>query len=103
MTDSDDRDLRIADSRTTESSRASVRQLARPLATPSTPVSYPTQDNLALAPQVQLRERAVVNDEKSSRYQITTLHPTTYSEARAIGEHFRDGCRDHEPDRDGRG
>jgi cell division inhibitor SepF len=25
------------------------------------------------------------------RYQITTLHPTTYREARTIGEHFRDG------------
>jgi cell division inhibitor SepF len=76
--------------------RASVRQLGRPapVATPTptpAPVTYPTQDNLALAPQVQLRERAVVNDEKSRRYQITTLHPTTYNEARAIGEHFRDG------------
>ena len=99
MTDSDDRaaerELRMAETRTTESSRASVRQLARPVASPATastpPVSYPTHDNLALAPQVQLRERAVVNDEKSRRYQITTLHPTTYSEARAIGEHFRDG------------
>ena len=28
---------------------------------------------------------------RSQRYQITTLHPTTYSEARTIGEHFRDG------------
>jgi cell division inhibitor SepF len=70
--------------------RASVRQLGRPAAT-TPPVTYPTQDNLALAPQVQLRERAVVNDEKSRRYQITTLHPTSYSEARAIGEHFREG------------
>ena len=25
------------------------------------------------------------------RYQITTLHPTTYREARTIGEHFREG------------
>ena len=29
--------------------------------------------------------------EEERRYQITTLHPTTYSEARTIGEHFRDG------------
>jgi cell division inhibitor SepF len=99
----DERDARLADSRATDSSRperASVRQLARPSSLPgfSTSgssgggsLSYPTQDSLALAPQVQLRERAVVNDEKSRRYQITTLHPTTYNEARAIGEHFRDG------------
>jgi cell division inhibitor SepF len=52
--------------------------------------SYHTRDNLALAPQVQLGERAVVADEEQ-RYQITTLHPTTYREARTIGEHFRDG------------
>jgi cell division inhibitor SepF len=49
-----------------------------------------TRDNLALAPQVQVRERAVVAEEEQ-RYQITTLHPTTYREARTIGEHFRDG------------
>jgi cell division inhibitor SepF len=73
--------------------RASVRQLARPSgpSTGSTALSYPIQDNLALAPQVQLRERAVVSDDKTRRPQITTLHPTTYSEARAIGERFRDG------------
>jgi cell division inhibitor SepF len=80
--------------------RAAVRPLARP-GTPVSPapvsspatLSYPTQDNLALAPQVQLRERAVVPDERdrSRRPQITTLHPTSYSEARAIGEQFRDG------------
>jgi FtsZ-interacting cell division protein YlmF len=57
--------------------------------TPST--SFPTRDNLALAPQVQLRERAVVNDESARQHQITTLHLTSYSEARTIGEHFRDG------------
>jgi cell division inhibitor SepF len=57
----------------------------------SGPTSFPTQDNLALAPQVQLRERAVVSDDSARRHQITTLHPTTYSEARTIGEHFRDG------------
>jgi cell division inhibitor SepF len=70
--------------------RASVRPLARPGATAAS-TTYPTQDNLALAPQVQLRERAVVPEEPERRYQITTLHPTTYSEARTIGEHFRDG------------
>ena len=56
------------------------------------PVSYPTRDNLALAPQPQTRERPVVDGrDDEQRYQITTLHPTTYSEARTIGEHFRDG------------
>ena len=30
-------------------------------------------------------------EEDDRRYQITTLHPTTYNEARTIGEHFRDG------------
>jgi cell division inhibitor SepF len=69
---------------------AGVRSITRPLdAVPAT-TSYPTRDNLALAPQVQLRERAVVAEE-DQRYQITTLHPTTYREARTIGEHFRDG------------
>jgi cell division inhibitor SepF len=70
--------------------RASVRPLVRP-STGSTALSFPTQDNLALAPQVQLRERGVVSEDTSRRYQITTLHPTSYSEARAIGEQFRDG------------
>jgi cell division inhibitor SepF len=58
---------------------------------PTGTTSFPTQDNLALAPQVQLRERAVVSDDSARRHQITTLHPTTYSEARTIGEHFREG------------
>lgn len=53
--------------------------------------SFPTRDNLALAPQFQLREHAVVAEEEDQRYQITTLHPTTYREARTIGEHYRDG------------
>lgn len=71
--------------------RGSVRQLSRATPAPPGQTTYPTQDNLALAPQVQLRERAVVSEDKSRRYQITTLHPTTYGEARTIGEHFRDG------------
>ena len=65
--------------------RASVRSITR--STPSEPV-YPTRDNLALAPQTQVHQRTV---EEEQRYQITTLHPTTYREARTIGEHFRDG------------
>jgi cell division inhibitor SepF len=69
--------------------RTAVRPLGR--SGSQTMSAYPTRDNLALAPQVQLRERAVVNEEEERRYQITTLHPTTYNEARTIGEHFRDG------------
>ena len=34
---------------------------------------------------------AAEEDGDGRRYQITTLHPTTYNEARTIGEHFRDG------------
>jgi len=67
------------------SDRGSVRHLSRPAAT-----GYATQDNLALAPQTQVRERsATTSDEANCR--ITTLHPTSYNEARTIGEHFRDG------------
>lgn len=65
------------------------RDNVRPI-TRDTSVSYLTQDNLALAPRVQAQERPVVAEEER-RYQITTLHPTTYREARTIGEHFRDG------------
>jgi cell division inhibitor SepF len=69
-------------------SRSTVRSITRPTAT----VSYPTRDNLALAPQLQVRDRAVTEEEaEAQRHAITTLHPTTYNEARTIGEHFRDG------------
>jgi cell division inhibitor SepF len=71
--------------------RSSVRSITRqPAPESGSQVSYPTRENLALAPQVQLRERSVIAEEEQ-RYQITTLHPTTYREARTIGEHFRDG------------
>jgi cell division inhibitor SepF len=74
--------------RLAEPPRASVRPLARP---GSGGTSYPTQDNLALTPPVQVRERGMVADANGRRHQITTLHPTTYREARTIGERFRDG------------
>ncbi len=67
--------------------RPTVRSITRPT---TATVSYPTRDNLALAPQVRERPAAAVEEEER-RYQITTLHPTTYNEARTIGEHFRDG------------
>jgi cell division inhibitor SepF len=70
---------------------ATVRPLVRPTAG-STALSVPAEEDLALAPQVQLRERAAASDDRAARrYEITTLHPTSYSEARAIGEQFRDG------------
>jgi cell division inhibitor SepF len=61
----------------------SVRSITR-----DSSVSYLTRDNAALAPQVDL---PIAAPEPERRYQITTLHPTTYREARTIGEHFRDG------------
>jgi cell division inhibitor SepF len=71
---------------------AAARSTVRPITRSTPSVSYPTRDNLALAPQTTVRERAVVEDESDDRrYAITTLHPTTYNEARTIGEHFRDG------------
>jgi cell division inhibitor SepF len=69
--------------------RASVRSITRSTPSESSSAqSYQTRDNLALAPQTQVHQRTV---EEEHRYQITTLHPTTYREARTIGEHFRDG------------
>jgi cell division inhibitor SepF len=69
-----------------------VRPITRP--TGAAP-SYATRENLALAPeppQVSIVPRPVHRPiEEERRYQITTLHPTTFSEARTIGEHFRDG------------
>jgi cell division inhibitor SepF len=72
--------------------RGPVRTFARgavPVAGPAVGTVGMTHDNLALAPQVALRERAVMAEDEQ-RYTITTLHPTTYNEARTIGEHFRE-------------
>ncbi len=69
--------------------RTSVRSITRSAPESSGALTYHTRDNLALAPQAPVRERVPVEEEQ--RYQITTLHPTTYREARTIGEHFRDG------------
>ncbi|QLQ37018.1 cell division protein SepF [Micromonospora robiginosa] len=71
--------------------RSSVRSITRSsTGETSGSLTYHTRDNLALAPQASPRERAVAPEDEQ-RYQITTLHPTTYREARTIGEHFRDG------------
>jgi cell division inhibitor SepF len=79
--DRDDRE------RPERSERARVSSITRPSAAASD-TSYPTRENVALAPQTHVHQRAA---EDEQRYQITTLHPTTYREARTIGEHFRDG------------
>ncbi|MBA3489956.1 MAG: cell division protein SepF [Longispora sp.] len=50
-----------------------------------------TQDNLALMPQMQHRERILAVEDDDPTYRIMTLHPTTYNEARTIGERFREG------------
>ena len=77
------------DERPERSERASVRSITRSSPNDQAESSrYATRDNLALAPQAVVHPRAAEEDQ---RYQITTLHPTTYREARTIGEHFRDG------------
>jgi len=80
--------------RDTEST--TVRAIARPVtASAAAPMSYPTRDNLALKPEPDSiptpRNAADPSATDDRRYQITTLHPTTFNEARTIGEQFRDG------------
>jgi cell division inhibitor SepF len=83
---------RLRAEREARAEQRSVSTTVRPITRQATPtVSYPTRENLALAPQPVTSERPVaVPTEDDRRYQITTLHPTTYNEARTIGEHFRD-------------
>jgi cell division inhibitor SepF len=75
--------------------RASVRSITRSAPAPeqAAPLTYSTRENLALKPQPVAHPQPVHQRaaEDEQRYQITTLHPTTYREARTIGEHFRDG------------
>jgi cell division inhibitor SepF len=83
---------RLSASERLEASAAARTGTVRSITRPSTSVSYPTRDNLALNPSSSLRERPQVEEDSDDRrYAITTLHPTTYNEARTIGEHFRDG------------
>ncbi|MEV6346691.1 cell division protein SepF [Actinoplanes sp. NPDC051851] len=85
-------DLDRAEDERMESSR--VRSITRPSAPEqSSAMTYSTRENLALAPQPPVHQQQVHQRlvEEEQRYQITTLHPTTYREARTIGEHFRDG------------
>jgi cell division inhibitor SepF len=73
--------------------RARVRSITRNTTSSDSaePLSYSTRENLALAPQAVHQPAPQPRVEEEQRYQITTLHPTTYREARTIGEHFRDG------------
>jgi cell division inhibitor SepF len=84
------RDAGVPSGRGAAGGRDTVRSITREVqdARDST-VSFPTRDNLALAPEVTAPEPVAAEDER--RYHITTLHPTTYREARTIGEHFREG------------
>ncbi|HZE38154.1 MAG TPA: cell division protein SepF [Stackebrandtia sp.] len=66
--------------------RSKVRHLSRP----SSSVTSLTRDNLALAPEPMSRERPVLVTDNPD-YRITTVHPTTYNEARTVGEAYRDG------------
>ncbi|MEU6249982.1 cell division protein SepF [Glycomyces sp. NPDC047010] len=78
-------DDRRSDDRRLED-RSPVRQLNRG----SGSVTPLTRDNLALAEPSTIRP--VPSEEESPvNYRITTLHPTTYNEARTIGERYRDG------------
>jgi cell division inhibitor SepF len=70
-----------------DSDRSSVRSITRP-APASGDGGYHGRERDVVPPQSSLHQRTADDDQ---RYQITTLHPTTYREARTIGEHFRDG------------
>jgi cell division inhibitor SepF len=89
---------RLAEQRAQRESTTSVRTMTR-----QDSVGYPPRDNLALAveapettesslrsSQPNIRSASIVAAD-DRRYQITTLHPTTFNEARAIGEHYREG------------
>jgi cell division inhibitor SepF len=87
--------------RTASEDRSPVRQLNRgsgsvtPLSSRDTGTRETgvretlTRDNLALAEPATVRP--VPAEEEPANYRITTLHPTTYNEARTIGERYRDG------------
>lgn len=72
------------------SDRSTERSTVRHLSRPSSTVTSLTRDNLALAPEPAARERPMLVTENPD-YRITTVHPTTYNEARTVGEAYRDG------------
>ncbi|WP_100446228.1 cell division protein SepF [Glycomyces xiaoerkulensis] len=67
--------------------RGTVRQLNRGAGS----VTPLTRDNLALAESAPVRAVPEQEERSAANYRITTLHPTTYNEARTIGERYRDG------------
>jgi cell division inhibitor SepF len=73
-----------------EPDRSSVRSITRPASASdgNGAGGYHPRERDVVPPQASSHQRTA-DDEQ--RYQITTLHPTTYREARTIGEHFRDG------------
>ena len=73
-----------------EQQSATVRPITRTGVAASGALTYPTSESLALAPPLPAPSRMSMPEDEQ-RYQITTLHPTTYREARTIAEHFRDG------------
>lgn len=78
--------------RLSRAERGTERSTVRHLSRPSSTVTSLTRDNLALAPEPAPRERErpmLVTE--SPDYRITTVHPTTYNEARTVGEAYRDG------------
>ncbi|GAA1669717.1 cell division protein SepF [Glycomyces endophyticus] len=77
---------RPAEDRRAVEDRSPVRQLNRG----SGSVTPLTRDNLALAEPALVRP-VPAEEESHANYRITTLHPTTYNEARTIGERYRDG------------
>lgn len=87
---------RLAEQRAAREAATAVRPMSRQGAG-----GYATRDNLALAVEPPEPEPAVEPPRQAGRssivavddrrYQITTLHPTSFSEGRTIGEHFRDG------------
>lgn len=66
--------------------RTAVRQLSRQSAS----VTPLTRDSLALAPEPVVQDRPMLVSD-NPEYRITTVHPTTYNEARTVGEAYRDG------------
>jgi cell division inhibitor SepF len=75
---------------------ASVRRLGADDARGRTPVyadaGRESQGALALRPDTRVRvEPPTVTAETGPAYKITTFHPSSYNDARAIGEHYREG------------
>ncbi|QSB04251.1 cell division protein SepF [Natronoglycomyces albus] len=70
--------------------RSEARSASRTSTSPS--VASLNRENLSVAPQQPTATaRSLPQEDSKPNYRITTLHPTTYTEARTIGECYRDG------------